>query len=102
MNDLFFIVFHFAARASATLLLFITIDDLTCELLEIIWHLLPRVKVISTPRKQSSLPPGNTPTTFLGHRNLCWHHNLSYSAAIAYYAARLMLSLYTKDTRQLL
>ena len=40
MNDLFFIVLHFAARASAMVLLFFfTIDDLTCELVEILYLL---------------------------------------------------------------
>ena len=33
---------------------------------------------------QSFMPPGDTPTSFLCHRNLSWHHSLSYSAAVQF------------------
>ena len=44
MNDLLLILFHFAARVSATLV--VAVDDMSCELL---YQLLIKVKAVSAP-----------------------------------------------------
>jgi len=49
MNYFLFILFHFAARTSTTLV--VAVDDMSCELL---YHLLLRVKALSAQRQLPS------------------------------------------------
>ena len=71
----------------ATLVVCDSVDEILCELKELLYHILLKVKAISARAAvvpQGSSPPGHTPTSYSCCRSLRWHGSLSYSAAAQY------------------
>ena len=100
-NDLLFILFHFAAGASAMeLLVVVSVHDKSCELEELLYHLLLKVKVLSAPRE---LPSRHTVLRHsVIHRRLTLTvvcHFVSYQASAN---DRLLFSLGTDHKCKLL
>ena len=90
MNELFFILFQFAARASATVhTLAVAVGDMSCELEELFYHLLLKVKALSPPRELPSRYMALRHLTIrrpltLAIEALVWDHSRSYNVAAQY------------------